>query len=226
MMTSQAVAAAVAGLAAAFVVKFTGNCKWVIVTGTLVKLIGGGLMMRYSNMDATVAQIVISQVIAGGGSGMISIVAQTAAQSVAGHQDVANVTMLYETARAIGGAIGNAIAGSIWTKLLLAKLESHLPRASESSAIGIRDSLTAATSFAMGSPERAAISQSYTEVMRILLIASISFLALSFLASLAIENVNLKAIDQETTQRGVIGRSNFGAWWERMYTGERRVTKS
>ncbi|KAM3556408.1 hypothetical protein MY1884_005093 [Beauveria asiatica] len=96
----------------------------------------------------------------------------------------------------------------------------------ESSAIGIRDSLTVATSFAMGSPERAAISQSYTEVMRILLIASIAFLALSFLASLAIENVNLKAIDQETAQRGVIGRSNFGAWWERMYTGERRVTKS
>ncbi|KAK8143819.1 hypothetical protein G3M48_006699 [Beauveria asiatica] len=226
IMTSQAVAAAVAGLAAAFVVKFTGNCKWVVVTGTLVKLIGGGLMMRYSNLDATLAQIVISQVIAGGGSGMISIVAQTAAQSVARHQDVANVTMLYETARAIGGAIGNAIAGSIWTKLLLAKLESHLPRASESSAIGIRDSLTVATSFAMGSPERAAISQSYTEVMRILLIASIAFLALSFLASLAIENVNLKAIDQETAQRGVIGRSNFGAWWERMYTGERRVTKS
>lgn len=86
VMTSQAVAAAVAGLAAASVVKLTGNCKWVIVTGTLVKLVGGGLMMRYTNMDATLAQIVISQIIAGGGSGMMSIVAQTAAQSVAAHQ--------------------------------------------------------------------------------------------------------------------------------------------
>ncbi|PQK12363.1 hypothetical protein BB8028_0003g09800 [Beauveria bassiana] len=226
VMTSQAVAAAVAGLAAASVVKFTGNCKWVIVTGTLVKLVGGGLMMRYTNMDATLAQIVISQIIAGGGFGMMSIVAQTAAQSVAAHQDVANVTMLYETARAIGGAIGNAIAGSIWTRLLLTKLKAHLPRVTESSAIGIRDSLTVATSFAMGSPERVAINQSYTEVMRILLIASIAFLALSFLTSLAIENVNLKAIDEDSAQRGVIGRSNLGAWCERMYTGKRRVIKS
>lgn len=86
IMTAQAVSAAVVGLAAAVVVKYTGRCKWVIVAGTLVKLIGGGLIIRYSNADATLVQIVMGQIIAGGGAGMISIVAQTAVQSVAGHQ--------------------------------------------------------------------------------------------------------------------------------------------
>lgn len=43
-------------------------------------------MIKYSNTNATLVQIVMGQVIAGGGSGMISIVAQTAVQSVASHQ--------------------------------------------------------------------------------------------------------------------------------------------
>lgn len=86
VVMAQGVSAAAVGLAAAFVVKYTGNCKWMIVAGTLVKTIGGGLMIRYSNTNATLAQIVMGQIIAGGGSGMISIVVQTAVQSVASHQ--------------------------------------------------------------------------------------------------------------------------------------------
>lgn len=239
IVTAQAVSAAVVGLAAAVVVKYIGRCKWVTVAGTLVKLIGGGLMIRYSNADATLVQIVMGQIIAGGGAGMISIVAQTAVQSVAGHQgsflqhswqysrqvtnkflDVANVTMLYEAARAIGGAIGNAISGSVWTRLLLIKLEAHLPAAAKSKATSIQNSFTVAASFAVGSPERLAINQSYTEVMHILLVASIAFLAVSFVVSLAIANVNLEAIDEERAQNGVIGRIDFRGWWKRWPSGK------
>lgn len=91
MVTAQGVATAVVGLAAAFVVKYTGSCKWMIVSGTLVKLIGGGLMIRYSNPDATVVQVLFGQIISGGGSGMISIVAQTAVQAAAQHQGMIRV---------------------------------------------------------------------------------------------------------------------------------------
>lgn len=220
IQTSHVVSAAVVGLAAAFAVKYTGNCKWVVVAGTLVKLLGGGLMMRYSSAEATLAQIIIGQVIAGGGSGMISIVAQTAVQSVASHQDVANVTMLYEAARAIGGAIGTAISGSIWTSVLLAKLQAHLPEASKSNAVDIQNSFTLAMSFAVGSPERVAINQSYTEVMYVLLVASIAFLAVSFLVSLAMEDVKLKEIDRDGAQSGVIGRINFGEWFKKRLAGK------
>ncbi|KAJ6785211.1 hypothetical protein PWT90_02945 [Aphanocladium album] len=215
VVTSQGVATAVVGLAAAFVVKYTGNCKWVIVSGTLIKLIGGGIMIKYSNADATLVQIIFGQIIAGGGSGMISIVAQTAVQSVARHQDVANVTTLYEAARAISGAIGNAISGSIWTRLLRSKLESHLPAASKSQAARIQDSFTVATSYAVGSAERIAINQSYTEVMHTLLIVSIALLVASFLVSLAIEDVNLKEIDKENSRGGLIGRIGFKSWYKR-----------
>ncbi len=127
--------------------------------------------------------------------------------------------MLYEAARAIGGAIGNAISGSVWTRLLLIKLEAHLPAAAKSKATGIQNSFTVAASFAAGSPERLAINQSYTEVMHILLVASIAFLAVSLLVSLAIEDVNLETIDEERAQNGVIGRIDFRYWWKRRVSG-------
>ena len=125
------------------------------------------------------------------------------------------MTTLYEAARAIGGAIGTAISGSIWTRLLLAKLQAHLPEASKSQATGIQNSFTVATSFAAGSPERIAINQSYTEVMHVLLVASVAFLGVSFLLSLAIEDVDLKAIDQDRAESGVIGRLDFRSWYKK-----------
>lgn len=86
IVTSQGVATAVTGLLVSLVVKWTGNCKWVLLAGTSIKLIGAGLMLRYSNPQASVVQIIFGQIVSGMGTGMISIVAQTAVQAVARHQ--------------------------------------------------------------------------------------------------------------------------------------------
>lgn len=79
---SQAVATAVIGLLAAFIIKLTGVYKWAILLGMVLKLIGAGLMLRYSNMSASIVQIIFGQLISGAGTGMISIIAQTAVQAV------------------------------------------------------------------------------------------------------------------------------------------------
>lgn len=83
---SQAVATAVVGLLAAFIIKLTGVYKWAILLGMILKLIGAGLMLRYSNMDASIVQIIFGQLISGAGTGMISIIAQTAVQAVTKHE--------------------------------------------------------------------------------------------------------------------------------------------
>ena len=67
-------------------VKWTGNFKWVVLAGTSIKLIGAGLMLRYSNPEAHLTQIIFCHIISGNGTGMISIVAQTTMQAVARHQ--------------------------------------------------------------------------------------------------------------------------------------------
>lgn len=79
---SQAVATAVIGLLAAFIIKVTGVYRWAILLGMILKLIGAGLMLRYSNMSASIVQIIFGQLISGAGTGMISIIAQTAVQAV------------------------------------------------------------------------------------------------------------------------------------------------
>lgn len=83
---SQAVATAVIGLLVAFIIKLTGVYKWAILLGMILKLIGAGLMLRYSSMNASIVQILFGQLISGAGTGMISIIAQTAVQAVTEHQ--------------------------------------------------------------------------------------------------------------------------------------------
>lgn len=86
IVTSQGVGTAATGLLISLIVKWTGNVKWVVLGGTSIKLIGAGLMLRYSNPEANLTQIVFSQIISGMGTGMVSIVVQTAVQAVARHQ--------------------------------------------------------------------------------------------------------------------------------------------
>lgn len=92
---SQAVATAVIGLLAAFIIKLTGVYKWAILLGMVLKLIGAGLLLRYSNMSASIVQIIFGQLISGAGTGMISIIAQTAVQAVTKPQGTETLSNSY-----------------------------------------------------------------------------------------------------------------------------------
>lgn len=87
IVTSQGVATAATGLLISLVVKWTGNIKWVVLGAISIKMIGAGPMLRYSSPEANLAQLTFSQIVSGMGTGMISIVVQTAVQAVARHQD-------------------------------------------------------------------------------------------------------------------------------------------
>lgn len=132
------------------------------------------------------------------------------------------MTTLYESSRAIGGAVGTAISGAIWANLLIKRLEKYLPPSAQSQAAQIQNSFQVATSFPMGSVERIAINRSYTEVMHILLILALAFLAIPFLFVFLLENVDLIEIDRERTrvhQGKIIGTSKIGSrlsrFWKR-----------
>lgn len=123
------------------------------------------------------------------------------------------MTTLYEASRSIGSAVGSAIGGAIWTHLLIVKLHQHLPDSAQPKATAIQNSFTVASSFPVGSPERRAVNQSYTDVMRILLIAAESFLALTLLATLVIEDINLKRVDRERNWGSVVGNIGIRKWF-------------
>jgi hypothetical protein len=61
------------------------------------------------------------------GGGTIALMTQLAVMAVVSHQDTAAVLAVLGTITSIGGAIGLAVSGAIWTNTLPAQLAENLP---------------------------------------------------------------------------------------------------
>lgn len=128
-------------------------------------------MIRYRSSSATLGQIIISQIITGVGGGTINVPAQLALQAACNHQDVAVATAMFLTMANVGGAVGSAVSGAVWSNLLPGKLErglADLPAREDITLI--YNSYIAAMGYEWGSEERIAINKAYEEVFRIQLI--------------------------------------------------------
>ena len=135
---------------------------------------------------------------------MINVPAQLGVQAAVSHSDVAAATAIFLTIVEIGGAVGNAISGAVWTANLQSKLGKYLPPNAQADATLIFGNLTLAKSYMSGSPERTAIDRSYQETMDILLIIAACLAAPLIPLSLMMRNYKLDTIDQKVRGK-VIG---------------------
>jgi hypothetical protein len=94
-------------------------------------------------------------------------------QASASHQEVAAATAMFLTSMEMGGAVGAAISGAVWTHQIPKKLMQYLPDETKSEAGEIFGKLTKALSYEFGSPTRTAINRAYQETMNRLLILAI-----------------------------------------------------
>ena len=200
----------VAAVAAGLLIKATRVYKPWIVLGAAVYLLGIGLMIRYRVPGSGVGAQVGTQIAVGIGGGLFSVPMQLAVQAAVPHQDVAAATAIYLTAVEIGGAVGSAVSGAIWTANLPAKLAAYLPAAEQSQAADIYASLLVAESYPAGSPAGLAIDRAYQETMDLLLIVAVCFAAPVMLGSLAIRGVRLDRVDQRVAGN-VIGADRRGS---------------
>ncbi len=104
---------------------------------------------------------------------MLNVPAQLGVQGSVSHDDVAAATAIYLTIVEIGGAVGSAISGAVWTANLPKKLALYLPPAAKSDANLIFGNLTLAESYKIGGPERVAINRNYQETLNILLFIAV-----------------------------------------------------
>lgn len=118
------------------------------------------------------------------------------------HSDVAAVTAIFLTIVEIGGAVGAAISGAVWTANIPKKLTQYLPPAAQEDATLIFGNLTLAKSYMEGSPERAAINRSYQETMNTLLIIAACLAIPLIPLSLMMKNYRLDTIEQKV--KGVV----------------------
>ena len=195
----------VSAICISIVIKYTRHYKYYITTGACIYLLGVGLMIRYRSESSTTSQIVGTQIAMGIGGGMISIPTQLGVQAAVSHSDVAAATAIFLTIVEIGGAVGSAISGGVWTANLQAKLTKYLPPSTQADATLIFGNLTLAKSYMGGTPERVAIDRSYQETMDILLVVAACLAAPLIPLSLVMRNYRLDAIDQKVKGK-VIGR--------------------
>jgi hypothetical protein len=195
--------ATITGLVVSLIIKRTKHYKYFVVFGTLVYLLGLALMMRYRAQGASTLVIVGTQVVVGIGGGLVNGPAQLGVQAAASHQSVASATAIFLTILEIGGAVGNAISGAIWSHSIPEKLALYLPPETKDQAAAIFGNVTlAANGWPMGSPTRDAINLAYQETMTRILTVAVCVAAPCVLLSFFMKNYKLDEIDQHV--KGVV----------------------
>ena len=97
---------------------------------------------------------------------MFHVPVQLGIQAVATHQEVGIATAMFLTFTSLGGSVGSAVAGAIWTGLLPEKLQEYLPNIPPDERKRIFDDFKFAMSFPRESPEREGIVLAYVDVMK------------------------------------------------------------
>lgn len=125
---------------------------------------------------------------------MLNVPAQLGVQASVSHGEVAAATAIFLTILEIGGAVGSAISGAVWTANIPKKLSLYLPADAQADASMIFGNLTLAKSYPVGGPERIAINRSYQETMNILLIIAVCLAIPLLPLSLIMRNYKLDEV--------------------------------
>ncbi len=203
-------ASTVASVFISIVIKYTAHYKYYITFGSVIYLMGMGLMLAYRNESATTATLIGTQIAVGIGGGLLNVPTQLGVQASASHQQVAAATTIFLTILEVGGAVGSAVSGAIWSTYVPAKLQEYLPADQKDQYATIYSSILVSanhTLYPPGSPVRIAINRSYQETMRYLLIGALCAAAPIIPLSFAMKNYKLDQMDQKVTGR-VIGNAH------------------
>lgn len=163
----------IAAFGVSILIKYTRRYRVYVTLGCVIYMTGLLLMLLYRKEGSSSLQVLGTQIIVGTGGGLLNVPVQLGVQASASHQEVAAATAMFLTSMEMGGAVGAAVSGAVWTHNVPRKLSLYLPDEYKSEAGAIFGKLTKALSYEMGTPVRAAINRSYQETMNKLLLLAI-----------------------------------------------------
>ncbi|KAJ5058512.1 siderophore iron transporter mirC [Bipolaris maydis] len=213
----------ISSVVVSLMIKYTSHYKYYVTCGSAIYLLGMGLMLAYRTQDASTATLVGTQIVVGIGGGFLNVPVQLGVQASASHQQVAAATTVWLTLLEVGGAVGSAISGAIWSTYIPAKLQQYLPEANAADWTTIYSSITVAADYATyppGSPVRIAINRAYQETMRYLLIGALCCAAPILPLTFFLKNYKLDQMDQKVVGN-VVGsaekkeRGRSWKFWQR-----------
>jgi MFS family permease len=195
--------ATITSLLVSLLIKKIRRYKIFVVVGSVVYLLGLCLMLFYRTENASRFSIITSQVIVGIGGGILTGPAQLGVQASANHQEVGAATAIFLTLLEIGGAVGNAISGAIWTHNMPEKLKLYLPEETQDQAHAIFSNISlAASGWPVGSATRDAINRSYQDTMTKILTVAVCVALPCVVLSFFMKDYKLDEMDQHV--KGVV----------------------
>lgn len=195
--------ATITSILASLVIKYSKRYRQLVTTGTCIYVAGLVLMVFYRTQESSLTAIMGAQLLIGIGGGLCHGPAQLGVQASASHSEVAAATAAFLTLLEIGGAVGSAISGAIWSANIPRKLELYLPAETQDRVADIYGSIRLASSeWPMGSPTRVAINLAYQETMTKILIVAVCMATPCMFLSLLMKDYKLDEIDQHV--KGVV----------------------
>lgn len=196
-------AATVTSICVSLVIQRMKRYRAFVTLGSCIYFVGLVVMLLFRKEGASTASLIGTQILVGVGGGMLNIPAQTGVQASASHQEVAAATAIFLTFLEIGGAVGSAISGAIWSANVPRKLAQYLPPETQGQAAAIYGNITlASTGWPMGSPTRDAINRAYQETMAVTLTVAVCAALPVVILSLLMKDYKLDEIEQHV--KGVV----------------------
>ncbi|KAL4886424.1 major facilitator superfamily domain-containing protein [Aspergillus karnatakaensis] len=152
--------------------------KYFVISGTILFLVGFGLLIRYRSGTATSdrAGVVAAEVVLGIAGGLTPYASLASLQASLKHENLGVMTGLFLAFHSIGNAFGSTIAGAIWTQLLPSALNNNLasqPGGLQLAALAYANPFAITAQYPVGSAVRDAVVQGYQHVTRYLCITGL-----------------------------------------------------
>ncbi|KAF2722938.1 putative MFS siderophore iron transporter [Polychaeton citri CBS 116435] len=179
-----------------YLIRKTGHFKWLLYIAVPLYMLAQGLMIYFRRPNQTVGYQVMCQIFISMGGSVFIIIEQVAILAAVDHQHVATALALLNVIGTVGGAIGAAISGAIWTNTFYKALETYLPESALPNIDNIYEDLPTQLSYAVGTPARLAIQKAYAYSQVRLCAAGLGVISLCIVWTLMIKNINVGKIAQ------------------------------
>lgn len=163
------------GVVIAAIIRITGRFKWLAMSMLCLEILGVGLMIHFRQPHFGIGYVIMCQIFIAFGGGSLIICEEMAVMAAAPHENVAGMLALIGLFSSVGGAIGQAISGAIYTNKFPAALDKYLPGNATLNA-QLNGNINAQLLYPFGSPERTAVIAAYADTQWYLTIAGTVFL--------------------------------------------------
>ncbi|KIX05780.1 uncharacterized protein Z518_03752 [Rhinocladiella mackenziei CBS 650.93] len=179
-----------------YIIRRTGHFRWILFICVPLYIFALGLMIHFRRPNGYIGYIVMCEIFFSVAGSIFILCVQLAVLAAVDHQYVAAVLALLFVSGTIGGAVGSAISGAIWTNTFKKALERYLPASALPDLLTIYGSLPVQLSYPVGSPERLGIQKAYGYAQARMLAAGTAIMVLGFVWVAMMRDLNVKKMSQ------------------------------